>query len=184
MTTDRQRGREAGLVTVWDPFVRIFHWLLVLLIAAAWLTGDDARAIHTTIGYAIITLVALRLLWGLAGPRHARFVSFVRSPRETLRYLSDLRHGREKRYLGHNPAGAAMIVALLAMVSVALLTGWLMLTDRFWGSSLMEELHETAAVLILLLVAVHVAGVVLESIRHRENLVTAMINGKKHAESE
>ena len=98
-----------------------------------------------------------------------------------LGYLRDLVRGQERRYLGHNPAGGAMIVALLATILVTCISGWLMGTDRFWGSELMEGIHETAATLILVLVAAHVAGVVWESLHHGENLVRAMITGRKRA---
>lgn len=166
-------------VRVWDGFVRLFHWSLVAFIAASWLTSDGPKIVHQRVGYAIAALIAARLVWGVIGPRHARFGDFVRGPGTVLAYLRDLVHGRERRYLGHNPAGGAMIVALLLTVSATALTGWLQTTDAFWGSSLIEEIHETLATLILILVALHVCGVVVESLRHRENLVRAMLTGTK-----
>lgn len=168
------------LVPVWDRFVRVFHWSLVGLIAAAWLT-EDAKRVHIWIGYTVLALVAARLVWGVVGSRHARFADFVAGPARVLGYLRDLVRGQERRYLGHNPAGGAMIVALLATILVTCISGWLMGTDRFWGSELMEGIHETAATLILVLVAAHVAGVVWESLHHGENLVRAMITGRKRA---
>jgi cytochrome b len=170
---------QAPTVRVWDPFVRIFHWSQAALIAAAWLTADDWKAVHERVGYTIAALVALRLVWGVIGTRHARFADFVRGPRAVLGYLADLARGRERRYLGHNPAGGAMIVALLATVAVTTLTGWLQTTDAFWGDELMEDIHKGAATLILVLVAFHLGGVLYESLRHRENLVAAMIHGRK-----
>lgn len=167
-------------VRVWDRFVRVFHWSLVALIAAAWLT-PEAKLIHHWIGYAVLGLVAARLIWGVIGSRHARFSDFVRGPVGVLAYLRDLLRGQERRYLGHNPAGGAMIVALLAVIAVTGVSGWLMLTDRFWGSEMMEEIHEISANLILILVGCHVAGVIWESLRHRENLVRSMITGRKRA---
>ncbi|GGW35052.1 cytochrome b561 [Gemmobacter lanyuensis] len=169
------------MVPVWDRFVRVFHWGLVTLIAVCWLTADEIKSVHEAAGYLVAGLIAARLVWGLIGPRHARFADFVRSPRAVLDYLALLRVGREPRYLGHNPAGGAMIVALIATVAGTALTGWLQTTDMFWGSEMLEEVHELLATLILCLAGIHIAGVVFESLRHRENLVTAMIDGRKRA---
>ncbi|QIR86799.1 cytochrome b/b6 domain-containing protein [Paracoccus sp. AK26] len=166
-------------VRVWDGFVRLFHWSLVGLIAGTWLTADGPKLWHEGMGYAVVGLIAARLVWGFVGPRHARFGDFVRGPRAVLDYLRALRAGREPRYLGHNPAGGAMIVALLMAVSGTALTGWLQTTDAFWGSEVMEEVHEALATLILVLAGLHVAGVVVESLRHRENLVLSMLTGTK-----
>jgi cytochrome b len=149
-------------------------------------------------------LLAFRLVWGFVGGRCARFAQFLRGPGATLRYLGDLGRGRERRYLGHNPAGAAMIVALLVTLSGTALTGWLMedparkalLPDlsriaapahaderegRVEGEGPLKEVHETLANLMLLLAALHVGGVVLASFRHRENLARAMVTGDKRA---
>ena len=171
MTTDRVR--------VWDGFVRLFHWSLVALIAGVWLTAEGAKVVHERMGYVIAALIAARVIWGLIGPRHARFTDFVRGPRPVVAHLRDLRAGRERRYLGHNPAGGAMIVALLLTVTGTALTGWLQTTDAFWGSSTMEEVHEVLATLILVLASLHVAGVLVESLRHHENLVLSMLTGTK-----
>lgn len=168
----------APTVAVWDRFVRVFHWSLAALIGAAWLT-EDAQSVHQPVGYAVLALIASRLVWGVIGSPHARFSDFVRGPRAVLAYLRDLIGGRERRYLGHNPAGGAMIVALLGTVTGTGITGWLLTTDRFWGSEAMEAAHEALATAILFLVAFHVAGVIWESLRHRENLVRAMMTGRK-----
>lgn len=169
----------ARTVRVWDPFVRVFHWSQVALIGTAWLTEDGPKWLHENAGYALAVLVALRLAWGFVGPRHARFSDFVRGPRAVARYLGELGRRREQRHLGHNPAGGAMIVALLVAVAATILTGWLQTTDMFWGSTAMQEIHEVAAVLVLGLAGIHVAGVIFESLRHRENLIGAMIHGRK-----
>ncbi|MGR3400315.1 MAG: cytochrome b/b6 domain-containing protein [Paracoccus sp. (in: a-proteobacteria)] len=166
-------------IKVWDPFVRLFHWSLVALIAGTWLTADGPKILHEGMGYVIAGLVALRVIWGLIGPRHARFADFIRGPRPVLAHLRDLAAGRERRYLGHNPAGGAMIAALLLTVAGTALIGWLQTTDAFWGSSAMEEVHEVLATLILVLVGLHVAGVLVESLRHHENLVLSMLTGTK-----
>lgn len=169
----------APMVRVWDPVLRLIHWHLAAFILLAWLTADDMRTAHEALGYAVGGLILLRLVWGVIGPRNARFASFVRGPAATLRYLDDMRRGRERRFLGHNPAGAAMIVVLLLAIATTVATGILMGTDRFWGSETMEEAHEAAAILILILVAFHIGGVIHASLRHGENLVSAMIDGRK-----
>ncbi|MEJ6781452.1 cytochrome b/b6 domain-containing protein [Aminobacter sp. Piv2-1] len=170
-------------VKVWDPFVRVFHWSLVASLAVAWLAADETRIVHDLAGYAAGALVASRLVWGLIGSRYARFTQFIRRPRKTLGYARDVLAGREARYLGHNPLGGVMIVWLLGAVAAVAVTGWLQTTDMFWGIEWVEEAHEVAANLMLALVGLHVAGVVFSSIRHRENLVRAMLTGRKAAAS-
>jgi cytochrome b len=165
-------------IRVWDPLIRIFHWSLAAAFAAAWVTGEEAIGLHQLLGYAILALVGARLVWGAVGPRHARFESFVRGPGTVAGYLFDLRHGRARRHLGHNPAGAAMIVALLAGVLAVALTGWAM-TVRGFGVAELEELHEVAATVVLLLVVGHVLGVVASSLLYGENLGLAMLTGRK-----
>lgn len=179
----RRPSRAAGPreVAVWDPLVRVFHWSLVLSFAVAWLSAEEVRWLHVWAGYAAGGLIAFRLLWGLVGPRHARFARFVRRPAAVRRYLGDLLRGRETRHLGHNPAGGAMILALLASMAGLCLTGWLGTTDAFWGVDWVEGLHEALANLLLVLVGLHLGGVLLASLRHRENLVRAMVTGRKRA---
>ncbi len=184
--TDRLiTGRDGGdsvpdrTVRVWDPFVRVFHWSQAALIAVAWLTEDGPKTLHQTAGYIIAGMLALRVVWGFVGPRHARFSDFVRGPSTVLGYMRAMVAGREPRYLGHNPAGGAMVVALLLTVAGTAMTGWLQTTDAFWGSSVMEEIHETLASLILVLVAAHLVGVTLASMRHDENLARSMVDGRK-----
>ena len=172
---------ERAGVKVWDPFVRLFHWSLVAGFALAWLSAEESRSLHEYLGYAVAGLVLARVLWGFVGSRHARFSDFLRPPRAVLAYLGDIARRREARYLGHNPAGAAMIVALLVAIGGTALSGWLYTTDRFWGVEWVEEAHELLAHLTLALVALHVAGVALASRRHAENLVRAMIDGRKRA---
>ncbi len=168
-----------GSVKVWDAFVRIAHWSLVAAIVAAWLTREGSGRIHEWVGYGALLIVATRVLWGFVGPPSARFRSFVRPLMETLRYANAALHAREPRHLGHNPLGGWMIVALLVMIAATGVTGWLYTTTMFWGDARMETLHEVCANTLLLLVALHVAGVAVASIRHRENLVAAMFSGRK-----
>jgi cytochrome b len=164
---------------VWDPFVRIFHWSLVASFAVAWIAGDDWKALHIWAGYAASALIAMRIAWGVVGTRYARFSQFVRSPLAVASYLRDVITGREARYLGHNPAGGAMIMALLVTLTGLCLSGWLLTTDAYFGSEFMEDLHEMLVNVALALVGLHVAGVALASLRHRENLARAMVTGTK-----
>lgn len=169
----------AETVRVWDPFVRMFHWGLVGLIAVAFVTGDRFEKMHIAAGSAIGSLVALRLLWGFFGSHHARFAEFVRGPRATVAYVRAALLGRAPRYLGHNPAGGAMIVALLGTIAAISISGVLMTTDAFWGAEWLEDVHEALAYALLGLVALHVAGVLASSLLHGENLVRAMVTGRK-----
>nr|WP_073010982.1 cytochrome b/b6 domain-containing protein [Roseibium suaedae] len=168
-----------GMVRVWDPLVRIFHWSLVALVAIAWLTGDEIQKVHEPVGYVIVGLLAFRLVWGVIGSRFARFTSFVRGPGTTLGYLRDIASRRASRHLGHNPAGAAMIVALILVLSGTALTGYLQTTDAFWGVDWVSGLHEVLANLVLVLVGLHVLGVLVASLEHGEDLVKSMITGLK-----
>jgi len=174
-------GREVRpeSVRVWDPFVRIFHWSLVGLFAFAFLTGDEWDSAHEAAGYAVAALVAARIVWGFVGSHHARFSDFVRSPGTVIGYLLDTLSGSARRYIGHNPAGGAMIIALILAIGTICTTGWMMTTDTFWGIGWVEDLHEAAAYTTLALVALHVLGVVVASLEHRENLVRSMVTGRK-----
>jgi len=169
------------MVRVWDPFVRVFHWTLALGFTAAWATAEDWRRLHELVGYLAGGLVAARVIWGFLGPRYARFSQFVRPPRAVLAYLKAMATGSECRFLGHNPAGGAMIVVLLAAMGATAGTGWLLTTDAFWGSTAMQVLHAAAAYGVLILVCAHLGGVALASLRHRENLPRAMVFGDKRA---
>src|SRR6516165_1175214 len=128
-------------VKVWDLFVRVFHWSLVSFFVIAYATGDEIEKVHIAAGYAIAALLALRVVWGFLGPPHARFNSFVRTPREVLEYLRDVLRFRAPRYIGHNPAGGAMILALIALLAGTCVTGYMMTTDAYWGAKWVEEVH-------------------------------------------
>jgi len=171
-------------VLVWDAPVRVFHWLLVLTFAGAWLTAESERwrMVHVTLGYTMAGLVAFRVLWGLFGTRHARFTDFVRGPAAVAAYLKSLLRGRPEHHAGHNPAGALAIVALLLLAVAVPATGWALFNDM--GGEWLEDVHEGVANAMLALVAVHVAAVALSSWLHRENLVAAMITGRKSAPGE
>jgi cytochrome b len=174
----------ARKVLVWDAPVRVFHWLMVLSFAGAYLTAESERwrLLHVTLGYTMAGLVAFRLVWGLVGTRHARFASFVRGPAAVVRYLRSLLSGQPEPHAGHNPAGALAIVALLGMTVLVTAAGWA--TYNELGGEWLEELHEGAANVMLAIVGVHVAGVVLSSWLHHDNLVGAMVSGRRLARPE
>jgi cytochrome b len=196
---------QAVEVRVWDPLIRVVHWLLAAAILVDWFT-DEPLWMHTWLGYFAAALIVLRIIWGFAGPENARFVSFVRGPRMVFDYLAGLVRFSSKRYLGHSPAGGAMIVALLIMIAATVGTGMANLAaDRGEGPLsgvvakverparvpgqrrpplLMKQVHETVANITLVLVVLHVFGVALASFAHRENLVGAMITGRKRAEQD
>jgi cytochrome b len=166
-------------VLIWDAPVRVFHWLMVLSFAGAYVTAESERwrLVHVTLGYTMAGLVAFRVLWGLMGTRHARFSSFVRGPAAIARYLRSLIGGRPEHHAGHNPAGALAIIALLGMTIVVGATGWA--TYNEVGGLGFEALHEGAANLMLGIVVVHVGAVVLASWLHRSNLIGAMVTGRR-----
>jgi cytochrome b len=167
------------MIKVWDAPVRVFHWLLVLSFAGAYLSAESEhwRLLHITLGYTMGGLVAFRLVWGLIGSRYARFANFVRGPAAVLAYLRGLWQGRPQHYLGHNPAGAVAIVLLLLTSVAVVATGWAGYNEL--GGEWLSELHEGAANAMLLLVGVHLAGVAVASRLHRENLLRAMVTGRK-----
>jgi cytochrome b len=185
-------------IRVWDPFVRIFHWGLAAVFFTAYLSGDEWLDLHTLAGYTALGLILVRIPWGIIGTRHARFTDFVRPPREALAYARDLVLGRARRHLGHNPAGGLMILAMLVAVALVALSGMallgaeegagplagLMAGSPHWFEEGLEGLHEFLANLVLLLVGLHVLGVLVESLVHRENLVRAMFTGAKPARDE
>lgn len=169
------------MIRVWDPLVRVFHWGLAASFATAWVSAEHWAPLHETAGYVAAGLVALRATWGLVGPRYARFSQFVRAPETIAAYLRAIVGGTERRFVGHNPAGGAMIVVLLAAMAATAASGWLLTTDAFWGSAAMRFVHSLLAHGLLALVLLHLAGVALASFRHRENLVRAMVVGLKRA---
>jgi cytochrome b len=185
---------EHNEVRVWDPFVRIFHWSLVLTFTIAYVTGEELVVLHNNAGYAVLGLVLLRIVWGFIGSRHARFRDFVYSPAEVQGFLRDTLRQRAKRYPGHNPAGGAMIIVMLLSLLITAVTGIafygieagagplaMLAGSPEWTREMLEEVHEFFANLMVLLVVVHVIGVILESRLHHENLVKSMWNGRKRA---
>jgi cytochrome b len=186
------RQAEEGRVRVWDPLVRVLHWSLAAAFFGAYLT-EDWEIAHVWLGYAVLVIVAVRVVWGFVGTRHARFTDFVYRPSVVRAYLKDLMRFRHRRYLGHNPAGGYMILALLTFVTLTGATGVALygaeehagplagLVASGWADAL-EEMHEFLANFTLFLVVVHVLGVLMESVLHGENLVRAMWTGYKRRE--
>lgn len=203
------QASDMATVRIWDPLIRIGHWVLVAGFATAYLTEGEPQWVHSFAGYAIAATVAIRIIWGFVGPRRARFTDFVTGPGRVLGYLRDLLRGRAERHLGHSPAGGAMTVALLFALAFTALSGmatlaveegqgplagivtseslpaWVEEDDDFdehgEGSEAFEEIHEVAANATLLLVLLHVAGVLWASRAHGENLVRAMLDGRKRS---
>jgi cytochrome b len=187
-----QRSPSAPEISVWDPFVRVFHWTVVVAFTVAYLTEDDTLTVHVWAGYVVGILVGARVLWGFVGPQHARFSDFVYAPATALTYVRDLFLLRGRRYLGHSPGGGYMVVVLLIFLAATVVTGLVvyggdqqagplagMFTEEFGES--FEEVHEVIANITLALIFLHIAAVTLASFVHRENLVRAMITGKKRA---
>jgi cytochrome b len=184
-------------VKVWDSFVRFFHWGLALLVLASFLTSDEDALVpvHVAVGLAVVALALARVVWGLLGPRPARFRTFVRGPGEVAAYARAMLRGRPPRHLSHNPLGGAMVVALLAVLAGLAATGAVVragpefegplsavLTKH--GAKAVKEVHEGLAGALVGLVALHVAGVVLSSVLEGQNLVLGMITGWKRGPSD
>jgi cytochrome b len=193
---------------VWDRFVRFGHWLIAGGFLVAYLTEDDLLTVHVWAGYLVGAVVCLRIVWGFIGSKHARFSDFFYSPRQALAYLNDLVRRRAKRYLGHSPAGAVMVYALLVAILATTVSGLMVYAyDKHEGplagvvasqyvgmtgeerdrasesvEDFWEETHEVLANLTLALVVLHIGGVALSSLAHRENLVRAMVTGRKRSE--
>ena len=140
----------------------------------AFLTGDELEGLHVFVGYVVMGLIAARLVWGVIGPKHARWWEFVRGPRAIKAYLGDVLRGHPARYLGHNPAGGAMAVALIAGLVLTTLSG--LAAQSVHG---LKDVHELIAYATLCLVPLHLLGIAVASFQHKENLVRGMIDGYK-----
>jgi cytochrome b len=168
-------------ILVWDVPTRVFHWLLVLSFSGAYLTAESERYrdIHVVLGYTMLALLAFRLMWGFFGTRYAQFRSFLFKPGEIIAYVLSLLKRKPAHYVGHNPAGSVAIWLLLALGISSGVTGIMAFQDI--GGDMVEELHEFASNAMLAVVLIHIAGVVVSSVMHRENLVRSMITGFKSA---
>jgi cytochrome b len=201
-------------VKVWDPLVRLFHWSLVIFFTLSYLTGEEESSLHNNAGYIVLGLVAFRLIWGFVGTRYARFSDFIYGPGTTIDYARSLLVRKPIHYVGHNPLGGWMIVALLVSILITCWSGIEYIGSKGEGplagygvevittavadddeheykeahheegDEFWEEIHEVFANLSVLLVVIHIIGVLVASRLHRENLVRAMITGYKEKESE
>jgi len=196
---------NASRIRVWDPLVRVGHWLIVVGFFVAYLTEDDLLSAHVWAGYVVGAVVVVRVLWGFVGSRYARFSDFLYGPKEAWRYLGELIRGRGRRFLGHSPAGGVMVILLLLGLAATTWSGLMVYAydqgagpladmvalpargtraededhDFEESEDFWEETHEVFANLTLLLIAFHIGGVLLASFVHRENLVAAMLTGDK-----
>ena len=177
-------------VYVWDPFVRLFHWTLVVGFTVAYLTEDDLLNVHVWAGYLVGALIVARVIWGFVGPARARFSDFIYPPDTTFRYVRNLVLFRAERHLGHSPGGGAMVILLLVFLTATVVTGLVVYGGEQQAGPLagmftkdtaeaMEEVHEVIANITLAFVLAHIAAVIFASFVYRENLVRAMITGYK-----
>lgn len=164
---------------IWDPFIRVFHWSLVAGFGANALILDDDSKAHEWVGYAVVALIGLRLIWGFVGPFSARFASFLPRRGAVLEQIGDIATTRRRAHLGHSPLGALMIFNLLAVILAIGVTGYMITTDAFWGVEWVEEAHEMLVVWAEISVVLHIASVLFESARTGVNLPRAMITGTK-----
>jgi cytochrome b len=205
-------------IKVWDPFVRIFHWSLFLSIIFQFVTAEESTDLHVKCGFFIILLLLLRIIWGFIGSKHARFTNFVYPPKDILAYLTGLFKRNPKYYMGHNPAGGAMVVTLLVVLLLTATTGLKTYgaegkgplahqtagiisnayadeedheeseyendehsngSESAEGDEFWEEIHKFFADVLIFLAVLHITGVIVSSYMHKENLILAMITGKK-----
>ncbi len=177
-------------VKVWDLGVRISHLLFGVLVLAAFLTceEDENTALHTRVGLVLFGVVVFRVVWGFVGTRYARFAQFVRTPREVVAALKAMVRGAPKHFIGHNPVGAVMVVTLLATLLIVAVSGIVLSQGPEWSGPLplskstvhaVKELHEAAAWALPVLIALHVAGVLLSSVLEKQNLILGMLTGFK-----
>ncbi|OGS96197.1 MAG: cytochrome B [Gallionellales bacterium RIFCSPLOWO2_02_FULL_57_47] len=171
-------------ILIWDAPTRVFHWLQAISFAGAYLTAESERNrdIHMAFGYILLGLIVFRLLWGFLGTRYARFSSFLFKLGEIIAYLLSLIKGKPGHYLGHNPAGSVSVWLLLALGLFLCVTGVMALQDD--AVDAVVELHGIATSIMLAVILLHVIGVLVSSVLHRENLVRSMITGFKSAETD
>lgn len=166
-------------VAVWDLPLRLWHWAFAASILAAWFTPTVYDRVHRIVGYTALGLLAFRLVWGFWGSRYSRFRMVGVRLRAAPRYLWNLRRGITGRYIGLNPAGSLMLVALLLATAVSAITGAMSVTTTFFGVWWVEDTHHYSSDAVIVLVVLHVLGVLLMGRLQRENLIRAMITGRK-----
>ncbi len=181
---------KENTIKVWDILVRLFHWSLVFFVLVLFITEDDYLNIHSYAGYTVLMLVSFRIIWGFIGTYYARFSSFITTPQAAIKYLKDEIAGDAKRYIGHNPAGAIMVFSLLITLILTAFTGMATIATEGKGplastfianfsGEFLGEIHEFFTSVILTLIILHIGGVIFSSFAEEENLIRAMISGKK-----
>jgi cytochrome b len=175
--TGRARARD---ITVWDPLVRLIHWSLALTILLNGTVIEEESTTHEWIGYIALGLVAVRLLWALIGPKHARFSAFPPSPSRTVHHIRAILTGDRSIHMSHNPLGALMVYNIWLSVMGIGVTGYMMITPTFFGVGWVEEAHETIFAWLIFSIVLHVAGVAFESWRSGVNLARSMVDGRKN----
>jgi cytochrome b len=173
------RANAPDMVKVWDFPLRLTHWALAFFVLLAYFTPSKYDSLHRFAGYTVVGLIVFRLLWGLFGTRFSRFHAIGRRLRAAPGYLANLRHGATGRYRGLNPAGTLMLVAMVLLLAISTVTGWMSTTVRFFGVPWVEDTHGWVSDAVILLVVIHVAGVLVMCVLQRENLVRSMITGWK-----
>jgi len=172
-------------ILVWDFPVRVFHWLLVISFVGAWFTAESEaqQMIHYAFGYSACALILFRIVWGLVGTRYARFSQFIKGPTETMQHIKALISGkRQSDEIGHNPAGALVMMSLMILILLIGLTGYWSVKE-FMGD-LMSGAHEAISNMALVFVAIHIAAAFVMSFIQKENLVKAMFTGNKQGTTE
>ena len=172
-------GKVREAIMVWDMPVRVFHWLLVICFAGAWLSSESERwaMIHYAFGYTASLLVLIRLVWGLIGTRYARFSQFLKKPKAVLEHFMAMLRGNPHQDVGHNPAGGLVMFALMLLILLIGLSGYLSVKE-FLGN-FVSEIHEAVSSLVLGLAIVHIIAAVGMSLIERQNLIRSMVTGKK-----
>ncbi|HJL60379.1 MAG TPA: cytochrome b/b6 domain-containing protein [Pseudomonadales bacterium] len=177
-------------LVVWDPLIRIFHWSLTFFFFLAYLLEGDWPALHSHAGYTVALLIIFRMVWGMIGSMHARFSDFITTPSIALTYFKRLLTSKNETYIGHNPAGAAMILALMTCLLITAFSGISLFAMEgsgplantivaSWSGYWLEEVHDFFANFTLFLIVLHTCGVLFTSYRSQENLTRAMITGRK-----
>jgi len=178
MSTPADRVHAPETIRVWDLAVRVTHWSVAAIVFYD-LVDDSGDQLHRVLGYAAVVLVLLRILWGFVGSEHARFSAWLPRPAGVLAYVRALARGRAPRFISHTPLGAAMMLAMWALILALAVTGWMSRLDPFWGEDWPIDIHRWLSNTLLGLVVVHVVAAIAMSLKGRENLIVSMLTGRK-----
>jgi len=179
VSSETPANSRPGTVAVWDIPLRVWHWALAAFVLVACVTPNTFDRLHRLAGYAVIGLLAFRLIWGWIGSRHSLFERISLKLRAAPRYMMSIMRGETGRYLGLNPAGAAMLIAMLGLLIISTISGVMQVSLRFFGVWWVEDAHALSSNAIIALIAVHVLGTLWMSVLQRENLIRAMFTGRK-----